>query len=256
MQVQLTQRYDQVDLTARIPVYQDDHMRTYLLAGGRFAWIWERFKWRTVKEGFNIVQQLETTRDFLREDGLPPEATGRVVFFPVSGPQGQGGNFQNDGIIANPFPIIVTRAVPTPVFVADAAIYTNIVSNRMYGPVVGYGCDYYLGRNFAVSADVAGSLMVDIVKTRAKYERNDFSTQARAVRTFYEFVPHASTSINLWWYPIEGVQVKLGYQALGFFNTIAAKNPVDFNFGTLDPKYDHQAFRLLHGLDVGVGFTF
>jgi hypothetical protein len=43
-----TQRFSKYDLTARVPVYQNDCWRTYGLFGPRIEWQWERFWWRTV----------------------------------------------------------------------------------------------------------------------------------------------------------------------------------------------------------------
>jgi hypothetical protein len=281
MQIQLSQRYNQFDLIARVPVYENDFSRSYFLAGGRFSWFWERFKWRTEKDGFNEQSFRELAQTALRLNGL----TGPIVlqqqripvlisaFSPADGAADSATNTQ--------YQIEFFRTRRDVVRLIDTATYSNTVSNRLYGPVVGYGCEYYMGRNFAVSADVTGSIMLDVVKTIAKYEKNNYNsavfnaasglqranqasaqtsfqvlTQARSAKTFYEAVPHFGANINLWWYPIDGVQMTAGYQALGFFNTLAAKDPVDFNFGGLDPRYDHQSLRLLHGLNVGIGFIF
>src|SRR5581483_10682483 len=46
--IKFTQRYDQGDITLRVPVRSDPISRTYFIVGERFAWIWERFQWRTV----------------------------------------------------------------------------------------------------------------------------------------------------------------------------------------------------------------
>lgn len=45
MDIAFFQRYDQYDLKARIPLFETDWNRTYGLVGGRFAWIWEKFRW-------------------------------------------------------------------------------------------------------------------------------------------------------------------------------------------------------------------
>src|SRR5262249_11306939 len=125
----------------------------------------------------------------------------------------------------------------------DTAIYTNIVSNRMYGPFIGVGNEYYLGHGFSISLDLKAAIMLDIVKERAKYERGDFATEAKRSRTEYTVVPEVQAQLNLWWYPIEGVAVRVGYNAFGFFNTIAAEKPIAFNFGGLDPPWEHRFLR-------------
>ena len=56
--------------------------------------------------------------------------------------------------------------------------------------------------------------------------------------------------------PIEGVQVRLGYSAMTYFNTKYMEEPVAFNFGALDPAYGTRAFRIVHGLHFGVGLFF
>src|SRR5262249_18028742 len=48
MTIDFVQRADQVELTGRIPVFENDCFRTYGLIGPRFVWFWERFHWRTV----------------------------------------------------------------------------------------------------------------------------------------------------------------------------------------------------------------
>jgi hypothetical protein len=46
------QRYEQGDWDFRVQVRNDTNSRTYLTAGGRFAWIWEGYEWRTVSQDF------------------------------------------------------------------------------------------------------------------------------------------------------------------------------------------------------------
>jgi hypothetical protein len=48
MSIELTQRYDVYQVSARIPIWQTDSYRSYGLLGPRIAWIWDRFDWRTV----------------------------------------------------------------------------------------------------------------------------------------------------------------------------------------------------------------
>ena len=55
---------------------------------------------------------------------------------------------------------------------------------------------------------------------------------------------------------VEGVQVRLGYQGMAFFNTRNMEEPIGFNMGAMDPRYDVQYFRLIHGFNFGVGLFF
>lgn len=69
-------------------------------------------------------------------------------------------------------------------------------------------------------------------------------------------VPSFTGDINLWWYPVEGVQMRVGYNAWTFFNTQNMQNPIGFNYGAIDPVYGTQHFRIVHGLNVGLGLFF
>jgi hypothetical protein len=200
MQVTFFQRFDEYNLTGRIPVYQDDCWRTYGLIGPRLSWIWERFRWRT------------TSADFLGE----------------SSP-------------------------------ADVAVYSNVVSNRMYGVHAGCGTECRTGDTpigtFAVSVDTEVAGMVDLVKENASYERGDRQISAKRARQQFKLVPEIQANVNAWWYPIEGVQLRVGYDLMGFFNTVSSPNPVSFNFGGLDPAWVSQT-RWFNGLNTGIAFIF
>ena len=137
----------------------------------------------------------------------------------------------------------------------DVAIYDNIVSNQMYGPTVGVGNEVYLGHSFSFSLDLRAALMVDFVHEIVKYQRADFSTEAKRGAKQYTVVPELDAICSAWWYPIEGVQVRVGYNFLNFFNTISSPNPVSFNFGNLDPGYS-RTYRFIDGINAGIGFIF
>ncbi|HEY3787721.1 MAG TPA: hypothetical protein VGL71_02650, partial [Urbifossiella sp.] len=130
------------------------------------------------------------------------------------------------------------------------------LSQRMYGPFVGIGHEIFLADQFSLSVDLTGAALIGIVKERAKYELMDKSTEAKAGVNEWTLVPNANANVNLWWYPVEGVQVRLGYQAMTYFNTRNLQDPVGFNMGAIDPVYGTQYFRLVHGLNFGVGLFF
>ena len=69
-------------------------------------------------------------------------------------------------------------------------------------------------------------------------------------------VPSATAHLNLWWYPIEGVQMRVGYNAWTFFNTVRMEQPIGFNYSSIDPAYERQWFRIVHGVNAGVGLFF
>lgn len=140
------------------------------------------------------------------------------------------------------------------------AIYSNVVSNRLYGLVLGCGHDWFLGDTpaggFSWTFDVAGALYLDFAKGRAKYEIADRSEAASRARNFWSLVPGVEANIKLWWYPWEGIQAWVGYDFISFFNTYSSPQPVDFNFGAIDPEFKDGTFRYLHGLRWGVAFVF
>ncbi len=195
--VKFTQRYQQAQTGARVPLFETDYSRVYGTAGMQFSWIYERFWWRA--ESFN-----------------------------------SNGN-----------------ATPQ-----DASLYTNFLSQRMYGPFIGCGHEIFVDNQFSVSLDLTGSLLLDVEKQRAKYELADRTTESKWGRVDWRMTPNANAAINLWWYPIEGVQIRAGYQAMTFFNTLYMRDPVGFNFGNINPGYATQWFRLIHGFNIGLGFFF
>lgn len=138
----------------------------------------------------------------------------------------------------------------------DAAIYNNIVSNEMYGGFVGCGSECYLGHGFSVSLDMRAAALIDFVHEEIKWQRGDFATEAKRSRREYTIVPELDATLSLWWYPIEGVEIRLGYDVKNLFNTISSPNPVSFNFNGLDPGWQHEAYRLIDGWRAGISFTF
>jgi hypothetical protein len=138
----------------------------------------------------------------------------------------------------------------------NAAFYTNTLSQRMYGLFVGCGHEIYLGSMFSASLDVTGAMYMDVTKNRAKYRVADYSSQSKFGRENFYLVPSATAELNLWCYPIEGVQLRLGYSGITFFNTRYMREPVGYNFGNIDPNIGTRYFRLLHGFNVGIGFFF
>jgi hypothetical protein len=229
MSIEFDQRFEQVDVTGRVPIFETDCDRCYGLVGFRAVWIWERFKWRTVDQGFI------NTSDISPNANIDP-FTGEVF---------------------RALPLLRNTNIQPEFSPLDAAIYTNIVSNRLYGPSLGFGNEWYLGHGFAISTDVQGVLSIDVVKERAKYELGlkDQAPQAKRTKTDYTIAPEVQGSVNIWWYPIEGVQVQVGWDVMAFFNTIAAPNPVSFDYGGLDPAWVSK-FRFFDGFHAGIGLIF
>jgi hypothetical protein len=140
------------------------------------------------------------------------------------------------------------------------AIYTNMVSNRMYGVHFGFGNDWYLGTNplgaFSFELDFEGGLYLDLTKTKASYVREDRFISSSRARRFNALVPAAEIRAGFKWYVWEGITLEAGYDIQAYFNTIASPRPVDFNLSSVDPEYRYQFFRWYHGMRFGIGFTF
>ena len=138
----------------------------------------------------------------------------------------------------------------------DAAIYNNTLSQRMYGIFVGCGHEAYLGGGFSTAVDVSAAGLLNVVKERAKYKLQSLEIQNKLARDELTFVPSFTGNFNLLWHPIEGVQLRVGYSAYTFFNTLDMHQPIGFNYSAIDPAYDIRAFRIIHGVNVGVGLFF
>ena len=145
----------------------------------------------------------------------------------------------------------------------DVAWYTNTLSQRMYGPFIGSGHEIYLANSFSLSVDLTAAALLNIDKERVKYKLENpgaggvlSPVSSKRSRDNFGIVPNANAAVNLWWYPIEGVQIRLGYTAMSYFNTVRMQEPVGFNYGAIDPRYQTQVFRLIHGLNVGIGLFF
>jgi hypothetical protein len=138
----------------------------------------------------------------------------------------------------------------------DAALYSNTLSQRMYGPFIGCGHEAYIGKSIGVSLDVTAAALLNVVKQRAKYELQSQEIQNKLSRDEFGIVPSFTANLNVTWYPLEGVQLRAGYNAWTFFNTMYMNEPVGFNYGSLDPAYDTKVFRIIHGVNVGLGIFF
>jgi hypothetical protein len=138
-----------------------------------------------------------------------------------------------------------------------AANYSNTLSQRMYGAMIGIGHEIFIANQFSLSFEMTGAGLVDIAVERDKYELSDKTAESvKYSLDQYRFVPNINASVNLWWYPTEGVQLRLGYQAMSFFDTLYMKDPVGFDAGYPKGDYGVKAFRLMHGFNAGIGFFF
>jgi hypothetical protein len=139
----------------------------------------------------------------------------------------------------------------------DAAIYTNITSNRMYGIFCGTQHEYYWGYGFAGMCSLECALFLDSVKERAQYEKATKFEGPISKRARHEFtiVPEAAANVGIMWYPTEFIQLQISYDLMAFFNTMASPQPVDFDYSAVNPKWHSQA-RYFDGWRAGICFRF
>ena len=141
------------------------------------------------------------------------------------------------------------------------AQYTNITSNRMYGIHIGCEQECYLGHGFAADIQLQISGYEDSVKEEAKYSSPARTSRAipapppSARRTSGPSSPSRSSG-HLSWFPIEAVEIRVGYNIQAFFNTMTMNQPVDFDFGAVNPRYETGTLRIMDGLDTGIGIHF
>jgi hypothetical protein len=253
MSIDFVQRYDDYELMSRIPIYQGEYCRCYGLFGPRTVALWERFHWRTV----DVTTELPTAQATITIGSATFGQGTQIVS------QGSGGN---TAVTAQPFSAQLNnvsltagappQAAPGNSAPDDTANYSNVVSNRLYGPVAGIGGEWYLGHGLALSTDLRAGLMIDFVREIQKYELGDRLVSNKRARRDYTLVPELDGRVNLTWYPCEGVELRVGYELMMFFNTVAAPRPVSFNFGALDAPWEKGIFRALDGLNGGIAFIF
>ena len=214
-QIYFVQRFDMAEIMARVPIMQTDNYRSYGLFGPRSLIMWERFKWRTVD-----VSAVDPS--------LANAQNGNS-----GGIGGAGGNT-----------------------IAD---YNNVVSNRLYGLFLGCGNEFRLGDTpigtFSVYGDIDGSIYGDFVKGRARYSLEDRTVSFSYARNMFTLAPGVNARIGFQWYIYEAITIRLGYNFIGVFNTVASPVPVDFNIGSAHPAYPSGQFRFFEGLDCGIGLV-
>lgn len=135
-------------------------------------------------------------------------------------------------------------------------VYNNIIDNRMYGFHVGLQQEWYLGRGFAAMLTCQGAAFLDVVKERVDYElQSRFGPENKRSRTLWRAVPEIEVTPSIAWYPLEGIQLNLGWSLMAFFNTVASPRPIDFNYSALDPNLDNIT-RWFTGFTGSIAFIF
>jgi len=138
---------------------------------------------------------------------------------------------------------------------ADQATYVNEWENRFFGWQCGIGTEAYLGGGFAISFEGRVGLFADVRMNNVKIERGDGAAAIQRHRNDLYWSPLVQGGVFLWWFPVEGVQFRAGYEFTGLWNTHRSPYPVDFNTGHLDPAFENEFMRF-DGVSLGVAFIF
>ncbi len=138
---------------------------------------------------------------------------------------------------------------------ADQATYVNEWTNRFIGVQAGMGSECYLGGGFAVSFELRGGLFADLRDTNIKIERGDEAVAVQRHRNDAYYSPMVQGGAYIWWFPIEGVQIRAGYEFLGVWNAHRSPAPVDWDVGHLDPHFENMFMRF-DGINLGIALIF
>ena len=138
----------------------------------------------------------------------------------------------------------------------DIGNYSNIMSQRMYGPFAGIGNDIFLGSAFALNFDLTAAALYDIVKYKASYIRGDNSIEDKRAGHLFTIAPNVQANVALTWYPLKGVEIRTGYNLWSFFNSYYMQQPIGYNMGDISPQYSTKVFRYYQGMNVGISYSF
>jgi hypothetical protein len=95
-----------------------------------------------------------------------------------------------------------------------------------------------------------------VAKNDARLERGDKGIALKKSVTAFAVVPEVSTNAQIYWYPVEGIQIRAGYNFAAFFDTLAAQEAVAFDARFFDPNWSNRAVRFFDGFNAGIGFIF
>jgi hypothetical protein len=145
-------------------------------------------------------------------------------------------------------------AISGPQFVG---VYSNVVSNRMYGAFAGCEEEWYLGHGFALQVRTLAALLADTVKERASYEteaKHLGLPENKYARHEWKLVPQFQATGGIMWYPTEFVQLWVGYDFMAFLNTIGSPRPIGFDYMNINPNWT-SVNRIFDGGQAGICFT-
>ncbi|MCS7016222.1 MAG: hypothetical protein NZM42_08945 [Gemmatales bacterium] len=133
--------------------------------------------------------------------------------------------------------------------------YRNRWTNNLFGVQGSYGGEIYLGYGFALNGEVRAGLFYDDFHARTEVTVDGSALILRRKHTDANLSPMLGTGLFLYWYPIDNVVLRIGYEFLGFFNVMRSTEPIDFNLGRLDPTFRSTLLRF-DGFSAGIAFRF
>lgn len=132
--------------------------------------------------------------------------------------------------------------------------YTNRVKNRYYGMQMGLGSEAYLGAGWALSVQVKGGVLAERSEGETDIT-NFFDNRFSHSDNQFGVVGMFEGGAYIWWYPVEGIQLRMGYEYMGICGARRSPNPIDYDLGRLRPVYEHK-YLSIDGFTIGVGFVF
>jgi len=136
-----------------------------------------------------------------------------------------------------------------------SATYNNMIKNELWGLQVAEGNEVYLGKGWALNVEGRVGIFGDATQVKTEIQRGDLEFSLHHIRHDTSVVPMVQASAYLWWYPIEGIQLRAGYEFLGLIGVKRSPHQVDFDAGTLQPEVKDMFMRL-SGFNVGISFIF
>lgn len=135
--------------------------------------------------------------------------------------------------------------------------YTTKQKDIFYGLQTGVGGEAYLFNGLAFSIDGKIGIMAEQSKSSVVLQRMDLENNIGIQRTNNLFTVAGlfQGGAYLWWYAHEGITFRVGYEYLGILNARRMVNPIDYNWGQLNPDA-HNSYLSLDGFVMGFSFTF
>jgi hypothetical protein len=137
----------------------------------------------------------------------------------------------------------------------NAMQYENKISNKYYGGQAGIGTESYIANGFAITFEGKLGVLAENSRATVKVLREDLAVGLRKVDNQVNTTTMFQAGAYLWWYPMEGIQMRIGYEFLGILGSRRSPDPVDFDLGKLNPGYD-KLFLRVDGVTGGLAFIF